>query len=319
MAILSRSDFEQYEKCGRLSEVSLHKVDGWINSRHGFDSSYIFDVPCGRCINCRLNYARKWSQRCLLEAKTWSENWFLTLTYDDEALTPVFVEDTGEIIGATLVPSDVRDFLKRLRAYYEDHYDHQGIRFYMAGEYGDQTFRPHYHMIVFNLPLFDLKYYSKSPLGDVYYNSDVLSRLWGKGHVVVGEVTEQSAAYTARYCQKKATKDIDYEGSGFHKEYVNMSRKPGIAFPYFEKNVGKIYENDLIYLPNGKTCHPMRYFDDKAAQYGIDIEEIKQRRLEVSSLINNQKVDEVSRDYYNYLDDMENEFVKRSKMLKRNL
>lgn len=321
MVILSRCDFDEYEKSGRLSEVVLHGASGQVmRSKYGYNNdSYIFDVPCGRCINCRLNYARKWSQRCLLEAKSWSENWFLTLTYDDEALTPVYVEDTGELVGATLVPTDVRDFLKRLRAFYKDKYNHDGIRFYMAGEYGDTTFRPHYHMIAFNVPLFDLKVYSRSPLGDIYYNSDVLSRLWGKGHVVVGEVTAQSAAYTARYCQKKANKDFDYEGSGFHKEYVNMSRRPGIALPYFEKHFEKIYENDLIYLPDGKTCHPMRYFDDKAAQYGIDIDEVKKRRLEVSTVISNEKVDEVSREYYTYLDDLENEFLKRSKMLKRNL
>ena len=315
IVFLGREGFEEYQKSGKLHSFS-DDTSKMIFKNHGMVD--IFYIPCGRCINCRLNYARKWSQRCLLESKCWDDNWFVTLTYDDDCLSPVFCEDTGEVIGSTLVPSDVTDFLKRLRSYYSDNFDHVGVRYYYCGEYGDHTFRPHYHLLLFNLPLNDLTVYSKSVLGDIYYNSQSLSRLWGKGHVVVGELTAQSAAYTARYVQKKATKKDDLTGTGFHKEFVRMSRRPGIALPYFEKNVGKIYENDLIYLPNGQTCHPMRYFDDKAAQYGVDIEGVKKRRLEVSNMINDEKVDQVGREFYEYLDDLENEFLKKSRSLIRN-
>lgn len=280
----------------------------------------VFDVPCGRCINCRLAYAKRWSQRCLLETKSWSENWFVTLTYDDDHLSPVIDAKTGEWNGfATLVPKDVTDFLKRLREHYRKEFQHLPIRFYMAGEYGDTTMRPHYHLIIFNLPLFDLKLHSRSPLGDCYYNSDLLSKLWGHGHVVVGEVTAQSAAYVARYCQKKVGKEIDYDAVGIHKEYVRMSRNPGIGLPYLQQNAEKIYENDVIYLPNGQMCTPPRYFDDKAEQFGIDIEEIKRKRLEVAAMTENFKVEQVSRNFYDYLDDLEEDCLKRSKILRRNL
>lgn len=123
------------------------------------------------------------------------------MTYDDEYLT--YGSDYP-----TLVKRDVVLFLKQLRDYYDRKYKHQGIRFYLAGEYGDTSLRPHYHIIAFNLPCEDLCYYARSPLGDVYYSSDLLNALWGKGYVVVGEATVESMAYTARYCQKRLLKRL---------------------------------------------------------------------------------------------------------------
>lgn len=315
--ILDRCCFDTYQKCGRISSWTDEFARRIVTDKYG--NPDIFDVPCGRCINCRLNYARTWSQRCMLESKSWEHNWFVTLTYDDDHLPYRIDALTGEIESATLVPNDVRDFLKRLREYYRDTYNHIGIRFYMAGEYGDNTARPHYHLILFNLPLDDLKLYSKSALGDLYFNSSLLEKLWSKGHCVIGEVTPESVAYTARYCQKKAYKDIDYDVIGVHKEYVNMSRRPGIALPYLQKNFEKIYAADQIYLSNGEIAKPSRYFDLKAEELGVDIEKIKKERQLISNLMNNQKVDMVSRDYYQQLDDLEEDFTRRSKMLKRSM
>lgn len=319
MAILDRSAFSEYEKCGRLANPFVLKESEWLKSRYNNGTAYIFDVPCGHCINCRLNYAKKWAQRCLLECKSWSENFFVTLTYDDENLPLVSDASTGELIASSLSPKDVTDFLKRLREYYRSEFNHVGIRFYMAGEYGDHTFRPHYHLILFNCPIFDLEYYSKSQLGDCYYNSSTFDKLWSKGHVVIGEVTVQSAAYVARYCQKKANKSIDYEAVGIEKEYTRMSRMPGIALPYLQEHYKEIYKDDLIYLPDGQTATPMRYFDEKARKLGVDVDKIKMQRLQVSNILGNQKVDEVSKDFYTYLDDLEKDCKKRSKVFARYL
>lgn len=319
IAILDRSAFIEYENCGRLVNSAILSKHPWLKERFNDGLSRIFDVPCGHCINCRLNYAKKWSQRCLLECKSWSENFFITLTYDEENLPLNHDYSTGEVLSMTLVPQDVTAFLKRLREYYNREFNHQGIRFYMAGEYGDNTFRPHYHLIMFNLPIFDLEFYSNSPLGDVYYNSSTISKLWGKGHCVIGEVTAESAAYVARYCQKKATKNIDYDALGIAKEYTNMSRKPGIALPYLQEHFAEIYMDDVIYLPNGQLCQPMRYFDEKAKGLGVDIDYIKKKRQDISFVMNSQNVAEVSKDYYNYLDDLEKSFENRSKLLARRL
>jgi hypothetical protein len=49
-------------------------------------------------------------------------------------------------------------FLKRLRK----HYNVQGIKYLASGEYGGKLDRPHYHLVIFGLPLSDLVYYKKS-------------------------------------------------------------------------------------------------------------------------------------------------------------
>lgn len=316
VVILDRSSFDSYQKSGRLSYKGADHTQRYLTDKYGLAD--IFDVPCGHCLNCRLNYAKRWSQRCLLETKSWSESWFLTLTYDDENLPTVCDYSTGEFMAATLVPKDLVLFLKRLREEYRAKYNHMPIRFFLGAEYGDTSFRPHYHLLVFNLPLFDLTYYAKSPLGDCYYNSETLTRLWSKGHCVVGEVTAQSAAYVARYCQKKAGKQVDYDALGIHKEYVNMSRNPGIALPYLQAHYQEIYLDDVIYLPDGQIATPMRYFDTKAEALGVDIESIKLKRILTSSELTNQRVDEVSREYYGYLEDLEKEYAKAAKVLTRN-
>lgn len=308
---MDRGSTETYLTSGRVSQRLVQKYPFLSEA---YDRSLdLFDVPCGTCLNCRLTYARTWSQRCLLESKCWDENWFVTLTYDDDHLR------YGEV-WPTLVPPDVVLFLKRLREYCRER-GHIGVRFYMCGEYGDTTCRPHYHLLLFNLPINDLKYYSKSMLGDTYWNSETMTRLWSKGHVVVGEVTEQSAAYVARYVMKKANNNTDYDSLGVHKEYVRMSRNPGIGLFYLVHHLEEIYEKDQIYLPGGKIVKPCRYFDEKAMKLlpDADWDAIKARRQDVANVLANIKVNQVSAEYYGYLDDLEKELEKSSKALTRPL
>lgn len=48
-------------------------------------------VPCKHCWACQLNYSAEWATRIMLEAKETPNNWFITLTYDDEHV-PKFEE-----------------------------------------------------------------------------------------------------------------------------------------------------------------------------------------------------------------------------------
>lgn len=64
-----------------------------------------------------------------------------------------------------------------------------------------KNFRPHYHVIFFNLLLNDLVPFQYGQ--SVYYRSEFLEKYWKNGFVVVGEVTFNSAGYVARYTMKK--------------------------------------------------------------------------------------------------------------------
>ena len=140
-----------------------------------------FQLPCGKCLECRLDYARQWAIRCIHEAQMHPKNAFVTLTYSDEYLK-----------SPKLVYSDFQKFMKRLRKSSE-----KKIRFYHCGEYGEESLRPHYHGLLFNYDFEDKKLF-KEEQGNRLFTSETLSRLWPKGNHIIGEVSRGSSGYVAR-------------------------------------------------------------------------------------------------------------------------
>lgn len=198
-------------------------------------------VPCRQCLGCRLDYSRQWANRCMLELPYHKSSYFLTITYDDEHLPRSYAcdPDTGEIISpaAPLVKRDFQLFMKRLRFN-----TGQKLRFMAAGEYGETTFRPHFHAIVFGLELNDLTPYKHSALGYQYWNSPTLDKCWTdengklKGYIVAGDVSWDTCAYVARYIMKKQMGPHArqaYAALGLTPEFSLMSRRPGIAKQYY--------------------------------------------------------------------------------------
>lgn len=178
----------------------------------------------------------------------------LTLTYDDEHLPH----------GYSLSLDDYQKFMKKLRRHHGT-----GLRFFGCGEYGDKTSRPHYHIITFNYRPTDTKLY-KRKLDYNLYTSEALSEMWGNGNVIIGDVSFDSCAYVARYCLKKITgpQAPDHyaitlrDGSRFDRrpEFVTMSRRPGLAFNYYQQYKTEILAHDSIIM-NGHEVKPPRYYD----------------------------------------------------------
>lgn len=201
-------------------------------------------VPCGRCVDCRLSYARDWSVRCMHEFQlSPGGGCFVTLTYDDAHLP----EDNG------LRYSDFQLFMHRLRNRFEH------VRFFMCGEYGDEYGRPHYHGILFNFVPDDLVYLRREGKL-VLYKSDMLAELWGLGFVSVGAVTRHSASYVARYSLKKLTGSMaaDVYG-GRPAPFARMSLKPGIGFEWFMRFHGDVFPVDNVII-EGKAFPVPRYY-----------------------------------------------------------
>lgn len=206
-------------------------------------------VPCGRCIGCRLEKSRMWAMRCVHEAKQYEHNSFITLTYDKEHCPPDY----------SLKKRDFQLFMKRLRKAYSD----KKIRFFACGEYGEKTFRPHYHAILFNHQFDDeeeqIRMTESGPKKVLV--SPKLTQLWGQGITSTGEMTFNSAAYVARYCLKKINgPDADSYYFGREPEFSLMSRMPGIGANYFIRNKQDIYSNDFCVI-RGKKCAPPPYYD----------------------------------------------------------
>lgn len=204
-------------------------------------------IPCGRCIGCRLEKARQWALRCVHESKLWDDNCFFTLTYDDKSLPD----------GGTLVPDDLQLFMKRLRKHFGN-----GIRFFACGEYGDELGRPHYHGLLFNFDFPDKRFFKCSESGSKLYTSERLDAIWGRGYGTIGAVTFESAGYVARYALKKITgPPAESHYNGKVPEFLRMSRRPGIGREFVSRFASDLYPSDECVV-DGRVSKPPRYYDN---------------------------------------------------------
>lgn len=290
-------------------------------------------IPCGQCIGCRMKYAEEWATRLMLELPYHDSAFFVTLTYDDfhlvngctfrgkeqleeeRCLSYYPDERTGEAVPCySLRKRDFQLFMKRLRRQFV-RYDDEGnlipIRFYMCGEYGGKTHRPHFHAIIFGLKLDDLVPYKKNALGQTLYNSESFQKIWSDdngpiGYAVLAEVSWESCAYVSRYVMKKqkGEKATVYDDFNLQPEFTLMSRDPGIAYQYFEDHP-EIYDFDQINistLKGGRTVKPPKYFDRIFDDIDSGrFEEVKANRREVAEAITACKMAQTSLPYLEML------------------
>lgn len=340
----------QYLICGR-DAVCAFRSDlnsSWVASRSipdnlGYQvvtSSML--VPCGKCTGCRLDYSRQWADRCILELQYHDSAYFLTLTYNDYCVPRSHYPDpeTGEAMDSlTLCKKDWQDFMKRLRR----HFPNDDLRFFMCGEYGPSTWRPHYHAIIYGLHLDDLVPYERDARGYTYYTSKKIDRVWSRrgkmddllgnevdtpllnmGRVLIGEVTWEACAYTARYMMKKlkGPESKFYEEFNLTPPFVLMSRKPGIARQYFDDHPD-IYDYSTINVrtpQGGKKIRPPRYFDKL---FDVDqperMQEIKSKRRQLAEQKLRAQLDKTSLSVDEYLALQECVLQERIKSLRRKL
>lgn len=159
-------------------------------------------LPCGGCIGCRKSRAREWALRCTLELAEHSTACWSTLTYEDRYKPPSLRRD------------HLQGWLKRLRR----RLGAARVKFFASGEYGERTFRPHYHAILFGVPV----------------ESSVPQASWPFGYVRVDPLTPAAISYVAGYCSKKLgwqdfdrEERVDYETGEvytYEPPFVQMSR-----------------------------------------------------------------------------------------------
>lgn len=182
-------------------------------------------VPCGQCFTCRLNKARFWTFRLMMEARLHEKTFWTTLTYDRVFLPFEYVDrNTGQIFEnstGTLSPRDIELFLKRVRKYLPP----RTFKFFVVGEYGDRSLRPHYHLCIFGygeeiLPILRKAWtdpVSSYPLGFIDDRS-------------AGPINTQNARYTVGYTLKKLTKIDDVRLEGRYPEFFRSSKGIGLDF-----------------------------------------------------------------------------------------
>lgn len=182
---------------------------------------------------------------------------FLTLTYSPENLPA----------DGSVSPRDLTLFLKKLRKNLG-----RKIRYFAVGEYGDHTQRPHYHLALFGVSLAD---------------HPIVQHSWGKGHILLGDLTSDSAQYICGYITKKMTKADDPRLKGRHPEFARMSLKPGLGAKFIDGMIASLDKAsstiaDVGDVPSklrtfGKLLPMGRYLHGKLrSAAGVDVERASQ-------------------------------------------
>ena len=244
----------------------------------------VLNIPCRRCVGCRLDYSRDWANRMLLEFQHTKKAVFVTLTYNNDSVP---LSGSGRM---TLSKRDCQLFMKRLRKVFSG----TEIRFFLGGEYGPLHNRPHYHAILFGLSLSDygeLIVRDVNELGQPSFESSVLDRIWSSGFSTVSDVSFQTFAYCARYVLKKQhLKDYVKDGKELYTpEFSLMSRKPGLGAYYITNDfldgincsVSDGHEVKTFPLPSSllkllKDVNPQKYAELKQSR-----KDLADDRLEV--------------------------------------
>lgn len=182
------------------------------------------ELPCGKCLGCQQTRANHWAERCKHEAQQHQHCSFLTLTYNDR-----WAPNDGN-----LQPRDLQLFLKRLRKRLHrvlasdtkrarpqsqrvSSSDPRNrilsnprapLRYFACGEYGEETGRPHYHLLLFNADFAGARIGTSH--GHELRTNDHLADCWSHpttnesyGHHTIGTALPGAVAgYIAKYVLK---------------------------------------------------------------------------------------------------------------------
>lgn len=201
-----------------------------------------YDVPCGKCLACLQKKRQDWVFRLKQELRVSHSAFFVTLTYDDNHLPR----------DSSLNVRDPQLFLKRLR----QHKDVKGlnIRYMLVGEYGSETFRPHYHAIIFNLPIFNDFRNIKLRM--------LIEDVWKLGGVYVVPANGATFSYVAKYVL--STQQVAHE-LGLPTIPLLSSRRPAIGSSFLATGVArKISQETMAYVvSDGIKMATPRFYNDK--------------------------------------------------------
>lgn len=251
-------------------------------------------LPCSKCPNCLKRRTSAWSFRLIKEGEKSFSALFVTLTYDTRYVP---LTKNGYM---TLDKKDCQKFMKRLRKL-----SMEKIKYYLAGEYGTKTMRPHYHAIIFNA------------------DREMVERAWALdnkkiGDIFIGDVNGASIGYTLKYMSKEKQIPV-HKNDDRLKEFSLMSK--GLGKNYLTKNMLEWHHNDLLnrcFVPlkdNKKIAMP-RYYKDKIYTHiekGLIADYMKDK-----SIVDEQKLIEEFGDSYELMrvETTQNEFRRMYKKSK---
>ena len=167
--------------------------------------------------------------------------------------------------------------------------------------------------------------------GDCYYSSNFLEDTWSDkygsiGFVTVADLSFDTCAYVARYMLKKHKGKTSsfYDEHHILPEFSRMSRDPGIARSYYDKNRDRIYQFDELIITGSdgkaKKVRPPRYYDQSYDIFSPeDMQRIKDVRITAGKTARKQIEERTSLSRNDYLAVCEGNLSAKIKSLPRRL
>lgn len=213
-------------------------------------------VPCRKCMGCRIQKRNYYSMLARFESFTYYQknldSSFVTLTYDDDNLP----------VNGSLSIDESKKFVKRLREHlfrsdfptrfiqsFGRQIEVPDFKYYICGEYGEETFRPHYHIILFGV--------------NTFIASDFVRRAWSKGNITVSALNGARIRYCMKYIDKQFDSDI-VPDSSFQVPFSTWSK--GLGQDFIMDNFESVLKNNGI--NNGGVITPLNQYYRRL--YGIE-------------------------------------------------
>lgn len=291
-------------------------------------------VPCGKCARCLQRKKMEWSFRMMDELVQSKTAYFITITYNPESVPynkygkKTLIETRDQDLNIWLLQKgrkritkkfkqecydrSIQGFFKRLRQNHnrtKDTYEsvknnlstNDKIKFFAAGEYGEERGRPHYHAIIFNT------------------SEKAIMKSWTLGDVQVKKAAEANINYVMKYLDKKHGQEkVKMKTPEFH----TMSE--GIGISYINKHKEWHKQNlDVLYVatPKGIRIPMPKYYREKI----FTEKERQEQVIIVTDILEEIRQDEISKKgmnkYAKEKNTLRNESERRfkKKMKKRNV
>lgn len=255
-------------------------------------------VPCRKCSVCRVGKISFLEKLCDYETayqyRQGNFSSFVTLTLRD-----------GQISHCGLCRSQYIRFLDNFRIRLKREYN-KSYKYVGCAEYGDETFRPHYHYVLFGVNPFEAE--------------SILRKIWKHSNFDVGYLQPGGTRYVIDYIMTNSNKLTDdnnqyYLDRGLCPPFFTKSSNLGLA--YLESKIIPFYREHGYYLDKGKKVILPSYYCNKYGldsdlslvtpdSYDVGIAKAKALQTRFRSKgkpFESFKVSSLARDYYNYLVD----------------